>query len=95
MKTGCVLTYTLWVFWHQGGVNSFADWASFEANFQVEFFPLNDQYGQGKCTLDEHIDSFWALVEQARYPNSFQFCLTFQDDLHPTLINRIDNLVEG
>ena len=83
------------------------EWASFEADFWAEFFPLDlaktaalslwdwDQYGQGKCTLDEYIDSFRALVEQARYPDGFQLCLTFWDGLHPTPINRIDNLAEG
>ena len=65
------------------------DWASFEADFQVEFLPLNstktaalslwdqDQYGQGKRMLNKYIDSFLALVKQARYPDSFQLCLTF------------------
>ena len=41
MKTSCALTYMLWIFWHPGRVNSFADWASFEANFQAEFISLD------------------------------------------------------
>ena len=99
MKTGRASTYALRVFRRPGGINSFADWASFEADFRAEFFPLDpaktaalslrdrDQYGQGKCTLDEYIDSFRALVEQAGYPDSFQLCLTFWDGLHPTLVD--------
>ena len=83
------------------------DWAFFKANFQAEFFPLNpaktaalslqdqDQYSQGKHTLDEYIDSFRALVKQAGYPDGFQLCLTFQNGLYPTLIDRINNLAEG
>ena len=59
----------------------------------MEFFPLDptqtvalslwnwDQYGQGKCMLNKYIDSFWALIEQARYPDGFQLCLTFWDSL--------------
>ncbi|KAG5337083.1 hypothetical protein C0989_010876 [Termitomyces sp. Mn162] len=35
------------------------------------------------------------LVKQAAYPNSLQLCLTFWDGLHPTLVEHIDNLVEG
>ncbi|KAG5351990.1 hypothetical protein C0989_004285 [Termitomyces sp. Mn162] len=81
-------------------------WATFKKDFQAEFFLLNpaktaalmlhdqEQYGQGKHTLDEYIDS-WALVKQATYPNSLQLCLTFQDGLHPMLVKHIDNLMEG
>ncbi|KAG5348956.1 hypothetical protein C0989_006917, partial [Termitomyces sp. Mn162] len=54
-----------------------------------------EQYGQGKHILDEYIDSFCALVKQAAYPDGLQVCLTFQDGLHPTLVEHIDNLVEG
>ena len=107
MKTGHASTYALRVFRRPGRINGFVDWASFEANFWAEFFPLDpaktaalslqdrDQYGQGKRTLDKYINSFRALVEQARYPDGFQLCLTFRDGLHPTLVDRIDNLAEG
>ncbi|KAG5348928.1 hypothetical protein C0989_007120 [Termitomyces sp. Mn162] len=54
-----------------------------------------EQYRQGKCTLDEYIDLFWALVEQATYSDSLQLCLTFWDGLHPTLVEHIDNLAES
>ncbi|KAG6884461.1 hypothetical protein C0993_010934, partial [Termitomyces sp. T159_Od127] len=93
--------------WHLGGVGSFTDWAAFEKDFWAEFFPIDpakyvalalrnrEQYRQGKQTLDEYIDSFWALVEQAAYPDGLQLCLTFQDGLHPTLMERINNLAEG
>ena len=89
MKTSHMLTYTLQVFQHPGRINSFTDWASFKANFQVEFFLLNpaktaalslwdqDQYGQGKHMLNKYIDSFKVLVKQAGYLGSFQLCLTF------------------
>ncbi|KAG5350139.1 hypothetical protein C0989_012514, partial [Termitomyces sp. Mn162] len=89
------------------GVGSFLDWAAFEKGFQVEFFLLDptktatlmlhdrEQYGQGKQTLDKYINSFWALVKQAAYPDSLQLCLTFQDGLHPTLVEHINNLAEG
>ncbi|KAG5353397.1 hypothetical protein C0989_007542, partial [Termitomyces sp. Mn162] len=89
MKTGHVFTYVLWVFQHSRGVGTFADWAAFERDFCTEFSLLNpakttalalhdrEQYGQGKWTLDEYIDSFWALVKQATYPNSLQLCLMF------------------
>ncbi|KAG5350869.1 hypothetical protein C0989_008949 [Termitomyces sp. Mn162] len=54
-----------------------------------------EQYGQGKHILDEYINSFQALVEQATYPNSLQLYLTFWDGLHPMLVEHIDNLMEG
>ncbi|KAG5333935.1 hypothetical protein C0989_001823 [Termitomyces sp. Mn162] len=54
-----------------------------------------EQYRQGKHTLDEYIDLFQALVKQATYPDSLQLCLTFQDGLHPALVERINNLAEG
>ncbi|KAG5732399.1 hypothetical protein E4T56_gene11335 [Termitomyces sp. T112] len=97
----------LQVFCCPGSVGSFLDWAAFEKDFYVEFFLLDpaktasltlhdrEQYGQGKCMLDEYIDSFWALVEQAAYPNGLQLCLKFWDGLHPTLMEHIDSLVEG
>ncbi|KAG6875150.1 hypothetical protein C0993_010577, partial [Termitomyces sp. T159_Od127] len=81
--------------------------ATFEKDFQAEFFPIDpaksatlalcnrEQYGQEKRTLDEYIDSFQALVEQAAYPDGLQLCLTFQDGLHPALMEHINNLAEG
>ncbi|KAG6871087.1 hypothetical protein C0993_003826, partial [Termitomyces sp. T159_Od127] len=48
-----------------------------------------------KRTLDKYIDSFWALIEQAAYPDGLQLCLTFWDGLHSALMERIDNLAEG
>ncbi|KAG5350095.1 hypothetical protein C0989_000200 [Termitomyces sp. Mn162] len=107
MKTRCASTYALQVFHHPRGVGSFPDWATFEKDFCAEFFLLDpaktvtlmlydrEQYGQGKCTLDEYIDLFWALVKQATYPNGLQLCLTFQDGLHPTLVECINNLVKS
>ncbi|KAG6883130.1 hypothetical protein C0993_007674 [Termitomyces sp. T159_Od127] len=88
-------------------MGSFTDWAAFEKDFLAEFFLIDpaksaalalrnrEQYGQGKRTLDEYIDSFQALVKQAAYPNGLQLCLTFRDGLHPTLMERINNLAEG
>ncbi|KAG6881439.1 hypothetical protein C0993_001465, partial [Termitomyces sp. T159_Od127] len=107
MKAGWASTYALHVLQHPGGVGSFTDWAAFEKDFWAEFFPIDpaksaalalrnrEQYGQGKRTLDEYIDSFQALVEQAAYPDGLQLCLTFQDGLHPALMECINNLAEG
>ncbi|KAG6892289.1 hypothetical protein C0993_004216, partial [Termitomyces sp. T159_Od127] len=94
MKAGWASTYALCVLRRPGGVGSFIDWAAFKKDFRAEFFPIDpaksatlalhnrEQYGQGKRTLDEYIDSFWALVEQAAYPDGLQLCLTFRDGLH-------------
>ncbi|KAG6892425.1 hypothetical protein C0993_003862, partial [Termitomyces sp. T159_Od127] len=107
MKAGWASTYALHVLQRLGGVGSSTDWAAFEKDFRAEFFPIDpaksaalalhnrEQYRQEKRTLDEYIDSFWALVEQAAYPDGLQLCLTFWDGLHPALMERIDNLAEG
>ncbi|KAG6863123.1 hypothetical protein C0993_012777, partial [Termitomyces sp. T159_Od127] len=107
MKAGQASTYALRVLQRPGGVGSFTDWAAFKKDFQAEFFPIDpaksaalalcnrEQYGQGKRTLDEYIDSFQVLVEQAAYPDGLHLCLTFWDGLHPTLMERINNLAEG
>ncbi|KAG6881240.1 hypothetical protein C0993_002270, partial [Termitomyces sp. T159_Od127] len=99
-------TYALCVLQHPGGVGSFTNWATFEKDFWAEFFPIDpaksatlalrnkEQYGQRKQTLDEYINSFWALVEQAAYSDGLQLCLMFWDGLHPTLMERINNLAE-
>ncbi|KAG5331697.1 hypothetical protein C0989_007424 [Termitomyces sp. Mn162] len=70
MKARHASTYALQVFHCPRGVGSFPDWATFEKDFWVEFFLLNpakttalmlhdwEQYGQGKQTLDEYINSF-------------------------------------
>ncbi|KAG6869366.1 hypothetical protein C0995_003824, partial [Termitomyces sp. Mi166 len=52
-------------------------------------------YGQRKQSLEDYIDSFHALAEQAGYLDGLQLCLTFHEGLHPTLIEHIDNLAEG
>ncbi|KAG6870393.1 hypothetical protein C0993_004663, partial [Termitomyces sp. T159_Od127] len=84
MKARRASTYALCVLRRPGGVGSFTDWAAFEKDFWAEFFPIDpaksatlalrnrEQYGQGKQTLDEYIDSFRALVEQAAYPDGLQ-----------------------
>ncbi|KAG6881954.1 hypothetical protein C0995_011784 [Termitomyces sp. Mi166 len=54
-----------------------------------------NQYGQEKQSLDDYIDSFCALAEQAGYLDGLQLCLTFYEGLHPTLMKCINNLVEG
>ncbi|KAG6870438.1 hypothetical protein C0995_012985 [Termitomyces sp. Mi166 len=54
-----------------------------------------NQYGQGKQSLDDYIDSFHALAEQAGYPDGLQLCLTFREGLYPTLMECIDNSAEG
>ncbi|KAG6881532.1 hypothetical protein C0993_001046 [Termitomyces sp. T159_Od127] len=91
MKTRQASTYALRVLQHPEGVGSFTDWAAFEKDFQAEFFPIDpaksaalalhnrEQYRQRKQMLDEYIDSFQALIEQAAYPDGLQLCLTFQD----------------
>ncbi|KNZ71648.1 hypothetical protein J132_07879 [Termitomyces sp. J132] len=75
MKTGCASTYALQAFCCSRGVGSFPNWAAFEKDFHAEFFLLDPakmaalmlhdgkQYRQGKCTLEEYIDSFQALVK--------------------------------
>ncbi|KAG6858796.1 hypothetical protein C0995_013844 [Termitomyces sp. Mi166 len=107
MKLGHALTYALRVFQRPGGVNSFVNWEAFETDFQAEFFLLNpaktaalslhnpNQYGQEEQSLDDYINSFHALAEQAGYPDGLQLCLTFCEGLHPTLMECIDNLAEG
>ncbi|KAG6876739.1 hypothetical protein C0993_000775 [Termitomyces sp. T159_Od127] len=107
MKAGEASTYALHVLQCSGGVGSFIDWAAFEKDFQAEFFPIDpakstalglhnrEQYGQRKQTLDEYIDSFQALVEQAACPDGLQLCLMFWNGLHPALMECIDNLAEG
>ncbi|KAG6883068.1 hypothetical protein C0995_013041 [Termitomyces sp. Mi166 len=87
-------------------VHSFINWEAFETDFQVEFFSLDptktatlslrnsSQYGQEKQSLDDYIDSFCALAEQAGYLDGLQLCLTFHEGLHPTLMEHIDNLAE-
>ncbi|KAG6859171.1 hypothetical protein C0993_003922, partial [Termitomyces sp. T159_Od127] len=106
MKAGRASTYALYVLRRPGSVGSFTDWATFEKYFLAEFFPIDpaksaalalrnrEQYGQGKRTLDEYIDFFWALVEQAAYPDGLQLCLMFWDGLHPALMEHIDNFAE-
>ncbi|KAG6881557.1 hypothetical protein C0993_000974 [Termitomyces sp. T159_Od127] len=107
MKARWAFTYALHGLQRLGGFGSFTDWAAFKKDFWAEFFPIDpakstalalhnrEQYGQGKQTLDKYIDSFWALVEQAAYPDGLQLCLTFRNGLHPALMERIDNLAEG
>ncbi|KNZ76556.1 hypothetical protein J132_09415 [Termitomyces sp. J132] len=89
IKTGWASTYALWVFYHPRGIGSFADWATFEEDFQAEFFPIDpaktatlvlcdrEQYRQEKQMLDEYINSFQVLVKQATYSNNLQLCLVF------------------
>ncbi|KAG6882174.1 hypothetical protein C0993_011695 [Termitomyces sp. T159_Od127] len=41
MKAGWASTYALHILRRSGGVGSFTDWATFEKDFQAEFFPID------------------------------------------------------
>ncbi|KAG6886824.1 hypothetical protein C0995_004123, partial [Termitomyces sp. Mi166 len=78
----------------------------YDGDWAVEFFLLElakttalslhnpSQYGQEKQSLDDDIDSFYALAEQTGHPDGLQLCLTFCDGLHSTLMEFINNLAE-
>ncbi|GLB40930.1 hypothetical protein LshimejAT787_0901450 [Lyophyllum shimeji] len=89
-----------------GGVPRFGTYAEFRTQFIAEFCPRDEKrkaattfetsaYHQGSCSVDEYIDEFWDLAEEAQFPDGAQLVFRFRHGLDPRIEAKVANIVEG
>ncbi|GLB45153.1 hypothetical protein LshimejAT787_2000580 [Lyophyllum shimeji] len=52
-------------------------------------------YYQGSRSVDEYIDKFWDLAEEAQFPDGAQLVFRFRHGLDPRIEAKVANIVEG
>ncbi|GLB41125.1 hypothetical protein LshimejAT787_0903400 [Lyophyllum shimeji] len=89
-----------------GGVPRFGTYAEFRTQFTAEFCPRDKKrkaattfetsaYHQGSRSVDEYIDEFWDLAEEAQFPDGAQLVFRFRHGLDPRIEAKVANIVEG
>ncbi|GLB38036.1 hypothetical protein LshimejAT787_0410870 [Lyophyllum shimeji] len=89
-----------------GGVPRFGTYAEFRAQFIVEFCPRDEKrkaattfetsaYHQGSRSVDEYIDEFQDLAEEAQFPDGAQLVFRFRHGLDPRIEAKVANMVDG
>ncbi|GLB43833.1 putative retrotransposable element tf2 155 kda protein type 1-like [Lyophyllum shimeji] len=88
------------------GVPRFGTYAEFRTQFIAEFCPRDEKrkaattfetsaYHQGSRSVDEYIDEFWDLAEEAQFPDGAQLVFRFRHGLDPRIEAKVANIVEG
>ncbi|GLB43850.1 putative chromo (CHRromatin Organisation MOdifier) domain containing protein [Lyophyllum shimeji] len=89
-----------------GGVPRFGTYAEFRTQFIADFCPRDEKwkaattfemsaYHQGSRSVDEYIDKFWDLAEEAQFPDGAQLVFRFRHGLDPQIEAKVANIVEG
>ena len=84
----------------------FATWSDFEREFTTQFLPPHrnveaanrlesTSFYQGKRTVEEYLDEFLYLVDEAGYEEGLGVVMKFRRGLNPSLQNQIATLGEG
>ncbi|GLB44698.1 putative retrotransposable element tf2 155 kda protein type 1-like [Lyophyllum shimeji] len=84
----------------------FGTYAEFRTQFIAEFCPRDEKrkaattfetsaYHQGSRSVDEYIDEFWDLAEEAQFPDGAQLVFRFRHGLDPRIEAKVANIVEG
>ncbi|GLB44823.1 hypothetical protein LshimejAT787_1801600 [Lyophyllum shimeji] len=89
-----------------GGVPRFGTYAEFRTQFIAEFCPRDEKrkaattfetsaYHQGSRSVDEYIDEFQDLAEEAQFPDGVQLVFRFRHGLDPRIEAKVANMVDG
>jgi hypothetical protein len=90
----------------EGGESAFTVWDEFRTAFIAEFCPKNeaqmavamletDGYHQGRKTIDQYVDEFRELVDQAGYKESLAIVVKFRKGLNRTIQDQIAQIPFG
>jgi hypothetical protein len=85
---------------------AFVSWKGFELDFISKFCPKNEatvaltklestRYYQGRKSVDDYIDEFSELVEEAGYSDGLSIVMKFRKGLDRELQDRIAEMVQG
>ncbi len=94
MKTGCANHWAMHKFEHEmkTGHLRFIDWLDFKEEFRKDFLLLDAEaaaintletstYFQGKCSVDDYLDTFKDLIEDLGYINPKTIVIKFHQGL--------------
>jgi Retrotransposon gag protein len=108
MKSGCAALYANRVLWRETSeaLPAFVSWKGFELNFISKFCPKNKatvaltklestRYYQGRKSVDDYIDEFSELVEEAGYSDGLSIVMKFQKGLDRDIHDHIAEMVLG
>jgi Retrotransposon gag protein len=108
MKTSRAALFAQRVVWHQVKYNmpKFVTWEEFWTAFITEFCLKNktvlalakletEKYYQGKRSVDEYVDDFKELIEQARYDQGCPVVVKFRWGLDKDIQDTITNIPVG
>jgi hypothetical protein len=108
MKSRCAALYANSILWNEASrhVPFFLSWRDFEGGFTSKFCPKNEataaltklkstRYYQGRKTVDDYIDEFSELVEEAGYVDSLSIVIKFWRGLDRDIRDQIAELVQG
>src|SRR6266853_1590435 len=85
---------------------AFFSWRDFEKDFSAKFCPKNEataaltklestRYYQGQKAVDDYIDEFSELVDEAGYTNGLSIVMKFRKGLDRDIQDRIAEMVQG
>lgn len=108
MKSGRASLFAQRVIRHQtkSGTPKFADWTAFRKQFIEEFCPKNEvqlalakletsTYHQNRKTVDDYIDEFRELIDQAGYREGLAIVVKFRKGLNREIQDQIAQLPFG
>ncbi|GLB41127.1 hypothetical protein LshimejAT787_0903420 [Lyophyllum shimeji] len=109
MKGGCTAHFAARALRHplsHGGAPHFWSYTEFRAQFIAEFCPRDEKrkaattletstYHQGSRSVDEYIDEFIDLAEEAQFPDGAQLVFRFRHGLDSRIEAKVAGMVDG
>jgi hypothetical protein len=108
MKSGCAALHANCVLRKEASddLPAFFSWRDFEKDFSTKFCSKNEAtaaltklesacYYQGQKAVDDYIDEFLELVDEARYINGLSIVMKFGKGLDQDIQDRIAEMVQG
>jgi hypothetical protein len=108
MKSRCTALHANRILRKEASDNlpAFFSWQDFEKDFSAKFCPKNEataaltklkstHYYQGQKVVDDYIDEFLELVDEARYTDGLSIVMKFKKGLDRDIQDQIVEMVQG
>ena len=108
MKSRCAALYANQILWKEASEDLpvFLSWQGFEQDFSSKFCPKNEAttaltklesscYYQGQKAVDDYIEEFSELIDEAGYMDGLSIVMKFQKGLDRDIQDRVAEMVQG